>query len=82
MWLIASPAEGKAEPFELRSFPKEALNSTEIIKPELLMTLPTSSERLAIKGGRAYVVIDGDTEDDEAAQTYKNPSKYQAVPLQ
>ena len=81
VWLIAGPAEDKQEPFELRSFPKDAINSAEIIEPELVKTLPISSEGLAIKGGLAYVVIDGDKGDDEAAQHCKTPSSYKMVSL-
>ena len=81
VWLIAGPAEDKAEPFELRSFPKDALNSRMVIEPELVETLPTSSEGLAIKDGKAYVVIDGDTGDDRTAQACIAPSKYKVISL-
>lgn len=81
VWLIAGPPEDRPEPFELRSFPKSALNSKEVIEPDLVETLPTSSEGLALKGGHVYVVIDGDTGDNEASQRCREPGKYKIISL-
>jgi hypothetical protein len=51
--LIAGPPGDRDEPFDLRRFPIEALQGTDVIKPEFVQALPASSEGLAIKGDRA-----------------------------
>ncbi|SDX37841.1 hypothetical protein [Thiocapsa roseopersicina] len=55
---------GNAQPFQLRRFRADDLAGDAIILPELVRDdLPTSSERLALIGNRAIVVIvviDGD----------------------
>ena len=81
VWVIAGPPEDKKVPFQLRRFPKEALNGKEIIEPEFVDNLPSSSEGLAIHGKTAYVVIDGDTGTDDAARSCGEPSRYKKIIL-
>lgn len=81
VWLIAGPPGDRDEPFELRRFPVEALKGTDVIKPEFVQALPASSEGLAIKGDRAYVVIDGDIGNDKASMRCIKPSQYQQFVL-
>jgi len=83
IWVIAGPAEDRAEPFELRRFPKSALDKTQVIDSEFIRALPSSSEGLAISGKTAYVVIDGDTGEDKqkSPKVCKEPARYEIVPL-
>ena len=78
IWVIAGPPEDRTEPFELRHIPKSALDEAQVIDSELIRTLPSSSEGLAISGKTAYVVIDGDTGKDEVC---KEPARYEIVSL-
>ncbi|MCI0538479.1 MAG: DUF3616 domain-containing protein [Verrucomicrobiales bacterium] len=68
IWVIAGPPEDRTEPFELRRIRKSALDETQVIDSELIRALPPSSEGLAISGRTAYVVIDGDTGEDEVCK--------------
>jgi len=61
IYVIAGPPGDRTEPFELRRFPKSALNKTDVINAEFIQPLPSSSEGLAISGKTAYVVVDGET---------------------
>ena len=80
IYVIAGPTEDRAEPFELRRFPKSALGKTEVIDSELIdSSLPTSSEGLAIAGKTAYVVIDGDTGNN--GRICKEPARYKIFSL-
>jgi hypothetical protein len=84
VWVIAGPPadvpEGVTVPFELRRFPADALSKTDVIEPERIdPDLPTSSEGLAVLGGQAIVVIDGDAGDDDATQCVK-PSRVMMRP--
>lgn len=83
IWVIAGPPEDRTEPFELRRFPKSALDKAQVIDSELIRALPPSSEGLAISGKTAYVVIDGDAGNDEqkTLKVCKEPAKYEIVPL-
>ena len=78
IWVIAGPPEDRPEPFELRRFPKSALDEAKVIDSEFIRALPPSSEGLAISGKTAYVVIDGDTGKDEVC---KEPARYEIVSL-
>ncbi|MGH8593738.1 MAG: DUF3616 domain-containing protein [Gammaproteobacteria bacterium] len=78
IWVIAGPPEDRTEPFELRHIPKSALDEAQVIDSELIRTLPSSSEGLAISGKTAYVVIDGDTGKGEVC---KEPARYEIVSL-
>jgi len=78
IWVIAGPPEDRPEPFELRRFPKSALDEAKVIDSEFIRALPPSSEGLAISGKTAYVVIDGDTGKNEVC---KEPARYEIVPL-
>jgi hypothetical protein len=49
-----------------------------VIDSELIRTLASSSEGLAISGKTAYVVVDGDTGKDEVC---KEPARYEIVSL-
>jgi hypothetical protein len=80
IYVIAGPPEDRTEPFELRRFPKSALNKTEVIDSELIdPSLPPSSEGLAISGKTAIVVIDGDT--GKNGQNCKEPARYKILSL-
>lgn len=78
VWVIAGPPEDRAEPFELRRFPKAALNEIQVIDAEFIRNLPASSEGLAISGKTAYVVIDG---DKGKGKVCKESARYEIVPL-
>ena len=80
IWVIAGPPEDRKEPekFELRRFPKSALDKTEVIDSEFIQPLPSSSEGLAISGKTAYVVIDGETGKDGVC---KKSAGYEIVSL-
>ena len=84
IYVIAGPPEDRkepfdVEPFELRRFPKSALDKTEVIDSEFIQPLPPSSEGLAISGKTAYIVIDGDVGKDE--KKCKEPAKYEILSL-
>lgn len=79
IWVIAGPPEDRIEPFELRRFPKSALNEAQAVDSEFIRALPLSSEGLAISGKTAYVVIDGDAGKDE--QKCNEPASYEIVSL-
>ena len=68
IWVIAGPPEDRTEPFELRRIRKSALDQAQVIDSEFIRALPPSSEGLAISGKTAYVVIDGDTGNDEVCK--------------
>lgn len=79
IYVIAGPPEDRKEPFELRRFPKSVLDKTDVINTELIQTLPSSSEGLAISGKTAYVIIDGDKGKD--GQECKVSAGYKIVSL-
>ncbi|MDD5267774.1 MAG: DUF3616 domain-containing protein [Methylococcales bacterium] len=79
IYVIAGPTEDRTEPFELRRFPKSALGKTEVIKSDLILNLPSSSEGLAISGKTAYVVIDGDKGNNRP--NCNEPAKYEILSL-
>lgn len=79
IYVIAGPSEDRAEPFELRHFPKSALDKTDVINTELIQTLPSSSEGLAISGKTAFIVIDGDK--GKNGQKCNEPAGYKIVSL-
>lgn len=81
IWFIAGPPQDENVPFLLGSFPVEALNSSEIIVPEIVMDLPTSAEGLAIRDGRAYVVFDGAKGAGKNGKKCKDSSKYLVIAL-
>ena len=66
IWVVAGPPLDQVEPFQLWRFRASALVPEAIINPELIATLPPSSEGLAINGKTAYVLIDGDIGDSES----------------
>ncbi len=83
IWVIAGPPEDPKDPldkkpFELRRFPKSALDKTEVINSEFIQPLPSSSEGLAISGKTAYVVIDGEMGKDGIC---KKSAGYEIVSL-
>jgi len=80
IWVIAGPPEDRKEPekFELRRFPKSALDKTEVINSEFIQPLPSSSEGLAISQKTAYVVIDGEMGKDGVC---KKSAGYEIVSL-
>lgn len=75
VWVIAGPAADKADPFELRNFSVNELEVNRIVNTRVVLSLPTSSEGLAIKNGMAYVVIDGDVGPDDSAKRCKQSSR-------
>lgn len=81
IWVIAGPSEDRIEPFELRRFPKSALEGSGVIDAELIRALPPSSEGLAISGKIAYVVIDGDKGKKDQKDVCKEPARYEIVSL-
>ena len=83
IWVIAGPPEDRTEPFELRRFPKSALDKAQMIDSEFIRALPPSSEGLAISGKTAFVVIDGDAgnDDQNALKVCKDPARYEILSL-
>ena len=83
---IAGPPEDSSVGFRLWMFPVGELQAGATIKPTFVesLTLPTSSEGLAIVGSIAHVIIDGDhgkdKDDDEDGKCAK-PARYLAVPM-
>ena len=78
IYVVAGPPEDRTEPFELRRFPKLALDKAQVIDSEFIRALPPSSEGLAISRKTAYVVIDGKTDKDGVC---KKPAGYKIVPI-
>jgi hypothetical protein len=69
IWGIAGPAEDGGASFSLWRFPKSKLESGAVIKPEIVRSLPASSEGLAFEAGRLWVVVDGGRGKGECTQS-------------
>ena len=67
LWGIAGGPEDGLDNFVLWQFPLELLKPDTIIEPEIVRSLPSSSEGLVfVDSNTAYTTIDGDLGDSEA----------------
>jgi hypothetical protein len=67
IWGIAGGPEDDKDNFVLWRIPRDALKPNATLRPEILRSLPASSEGLAIVEETAYVLIDGDRGDGSKA---------------
>jgi hypothetical protein len=63
IWGIAGGPEDDKDNFVLWRIPRDALKPNATLRPEIIRSLPASSEGLAIVEETAYVLIDGDRGD-------------------
>ncbi len=83
IWGIAGPAADSGVDFVLWKLPLAALAS-DAVQPDLVRSVPTSSEALWMADGRAHVLIDGDQGDSDSAcaqaarywSAASNPSRF------
>jgi hypothetical protein len=64
IWGIAGGPEDDQDNFVLWRIPRDALKPNAVLRPEIIRSLPASSEGLAIVDETAYVLIDGDRGDE------------------
>ena len=81
VWVIAGPPEDGTDCFQLARFPSSDLSGNQLIRPDLFGCLPTSSEGLAVLGGKAFVVIDGDEGEVDSTGVCGTPSGFMALSL-
>jgi hypothetical protein len=74
IWGIAGGPEDERDNFVLWKFPAQSLRANAIIKPEILRSLPNSSEGLVFLDSTAYVLIDGDI--GKSGSRCKIPGKF------
>jgi hypothetical protein len=63
IWGIAGGPDDDQDNFVLWRIPRDALKPNATLRPEIIRSLPASSEGLAIVDETAYVLIDGDRGD-------------------
>jgi hypothetical protein len=67
IWGIAGGPEDEKNNFVLWKLPIKNLKPNAKVRPEIVQSLPASSEGLAIIGDKAYILIDGDRGDSESS---------------
>ena len=80
VWGIAGPPADSSATFRLWQAPAAALLPGARLSAVIVMKLPTSSEGLAIRGKRAFVLVDGDSGGKRTTQC-KKPARYTVVNL-
>ncbi len=79
IWGIAGGPEDEKDNFVLWKLPIGKLKPNAKVRPEIVRTLPASSEGLAILGKKSYILIDGDRGKSESS--CQIPGKFIAIPV-